>query len=292
NLSITGNGGANSTSTTVTLNSGDNAFGLFSILNSQAHIDNLKLSNINIEIKGCYADIGIISGISYGTIKNCSVNGYILGVKGGINDSNSGDYIRTSHGGIVGRNHGYIQYCKATSSNSESWYGGIVGGIAGYNIGTVDSCETTNLNMYGDSPRNGVALAGGIVGRNTGEIKLCHSNATVYAYASYGGAAAGGIAGSNSNLISYCYFDGAVSAKAVTSTYGAMDGGIVGSNGDKWRIGYKGKINNCVYTTSQYVCRYNGGSSCLGIVESNYTTVEEGREIIDEIDNEIQKISN
>lgn len=288
NLKITGTGGSYNTSSTISYNSSDKAFGLFCVINNTSTIKNLVMKNINVNISGCYADVGMIAGISKGNILNCSVNGNLKGVKG---VDASWDYYRALTGGIVGRNEGNIKYCKATSSSANEWYGGSVGGITGCNTGTVDSCTTTNISLKGDSANDSVGLAGGIAGRNTGIIRLCQSDVTVFAYANRGGAAAGGIAGANSGTVTYSYFNGDVSANAVTSIYGSLVGGIVGSNGDKWYVGYKGKINNCVYTTCPIICSTTS-KSAKGIVENNYTTVEDGKGIIDKINEALSNITN
>lgn len=287
NLKFNGIGGSYNFSSTVSYNSADKAFGLFSVINNKSVIKNLVMKNININIDGCYADVGMIAGISKGNILNCSVNGNLKGVNG---VDTSWDYYRALTGGIVGRNEGCIQYCKATSFTDEL-YGGSVGGITGCNIGTVDSCTTINISLKGDSANNSVGLSGGIAGNNIGIIKLCQSDATVYAYATRGGAAAGGIAGANSGIITYSYFHGNVSASASASIYGSQVGGIVGSNGDKWYVGYKGKINNCVYTTYPIVCS-TSSSKASGTAENNYTTIEDGKEIIDKINEALSNIIN
>ena len=114
------------------------------------NISNPKYSNGEIT--------GSIAAINYGTVENCSINGF------GINVSGDGAYA----GGIVGYNYGTIRASDA-SGNIESGAKNIVaGGICAHNEGFIDDIAYTG--KISTSKLGGVSesVVGGICGYNAG----------------------------------------------------------------------------------------------------------------------------
>ncbi len=191
--------------------------GLFRTILRGGEVKDLKLS-ITFYSEGEMRNIGGIAGVNQGVIRNCSVDGYILGLE--------------AVGGIAGRNaeSGLITGCV----NSASVHGmRRTGGIAGFNEGIIESCSNkgeintgsktaweindkrenekedskegeeiidddevmdsaipdsiipdnseTTLNNIRDLITNdkSVNYTGGIAGANSGEVRKCRNSGTV-----------------------------------------------------------------------------------------------------------------
>ena len=233
------------------------------------------------EISGLYINApdsdyqGLFGYISNGTVKNLSVDGYIVGA--------------TSVGGVAGYNSGIIENCSNIGTVLGNWH---VGGIAGYNSsGTIENCsnaETVSGIERGgtDGNRN----VGGIVGyNNRGIIENCSNTGTVSGRNDTGGVVGINIGGTiencfNTGMVSYVRaYDiggivgfndsGRIENCCNTGTVSGIDvvGGIVSGNDG-------GTIKNCSNTgTVSALTRVGGvaGHSYRGIIEncSNLDTV-------------------
>ncbi len=229
--------------------------GFFRTVIEGAEIRNLKLE-VELQPNGSMKNIGGITGINEGVIRNCSVKGHILGME--------------ATGGIAGRNTktGVIE-----NSLNEANMRGMrrTGGIAGFNEGLIESCENKGdinadsvtaweiddirkeaeeqLDMDEDEDSGGkenenmdkiildnvdlmyddlsdvknddqvVNYTGGIAGVNSGEIRGCKNSGSVgYQHLGY---KSGGIAGYDRGLIDGCLNSGKISGRKST-------GGIAG----------------------------------------------------------------
>ncbi len=101
--------------------------GLFRTISDSGEVRDLSIK-VNMVPNGNMKNIGGIAGVNYGVIRNCTVEGKILGLE--------------AVGAIAGRNteNGVISSCK---NKAEVIGMRRTGGIAGYNEGLIDSCENT-----------------------------------------------------------------------------------------------------------------------------------------------------
>ena len=212
--------------------------GLFSVIDTDARISNLGLSDVNV-VGGTGENIGALAGCNNGaTIRNCFVeNGGVTG------DS----YI----GGMVGR----IDYCGEVrdSHYTGSVTGGFcVGGLVGYQfIGSIKDCFSKGIVSSNKS------CIGGLTGwqGDSSLVLRCYSTCTVI-----GDDEVGGLIGfSQHGPIAECWAGGNVSGNYYT-------GGLVG---DKY-----GPLTNC-YATGDVFGQYSGGLlgySYIGPVLNSYAT--------------------
>lgn len=204
------------------------SLGLFRYVEKGGKIE--KLSVIGIVMpEGSQSAVGGIAGENYGTIKECSFKGSVVG--------------ETKVGGIVGRN---AESGTLISCASEGTVRGktSTGGIAGENSGTLMKCENNagiNLTQSEDAllPSdidvnkilggsagedeenilNGCSDTGGVVGYSDGIVQSCTNNGDVgYPHVGYN---TGGIAGRQSGYLSGCVNNGTIHGRKEV-------GGIVG----------------------------------------------------------------
>ncbi len=230
--------------------------GLFRTILREGEVKNLRLS-ITFYSEGEMRNIGGIAGVNQGVIRNCSIDGYILGLE--------------AVGGIAGRNNesGLITDCE---NRAEIHGMRRTGGIAGFNEGIIESCsnkgeintgsktaweisdriekekdnpeeeekksddeikesdipdsiipdnsETTMSNIR-DLITNDQSLnfTGGIAGVNSGEVRKCRNSGTVgYKHLGY---KTGGIVGYQRGLLDSSENSGTIYGRKNT-------GGIVG----------------------------------------------------------------
>ena len=239
-----------------------NYVGLFGFIDFGGTVENLKLVAVNINLTGDSYCAGGVAGDNYGTIKNCSVSGFVK--------------TYNTAGGVAGYNEGTIQYCYSTCTVEGTLS---VGGVVGTNIGTVQYC-------YATGAVSGIISVGGVAGENSGEIKNCYATATVS-----GETAIGGLSGNNvfGGTVRNCYATGDVTGSEHT-------GGVVGYNdqstiqncyatgnveGDLSTGGVVGSaygndtIENCValnnsITGSTYVSRVIGHRNTSSSLDNNY----------------------
>lgn len=199
--------------------------GLFRYLREGAEVRNLTVSG-RIQPSGSQNRVGILAGVNYGRIRNCSVSGGVTGDEG--------------VGGIAGINEasGEIRQCSSAAVVT-----GIhkTGGICGENKGTLNNCSNSgNINTHSkevtydledisvenfenlNSMSNIAAHTdtGGITGCSEGKIYFCSNTGTVgYQHVGYN---TGGIAGRlHQGYVQNCSNYGQI--------YGRKDvGGIVG----------------------------------------------------------------
>jgi len=199
--------------------------GLFRYIREGAEVRNLTVSG-RIQPTGSQSRVGILAGVNYGSIRNCSVSGIVTGDEG--------------VGGIVGVNEasGEIRQCSSAAVVIGSHK---AGGICGENKGTLNNCSNSgNINTHSkevtydlddisvenlenlNSMSNIAAHTdtGGIAGCSEGKIYYCSNTGTVgYQHVGYN---TGGIAGRlHQGYVQNCTNYGQI--------YGRKDvGGIVG----------------------------------------------------------------
>ena len=273
----------------------DEVVGLFGKIGTSGMVKNLSVKNISINAGTSSA--GSIAGENQGTIKNCFVK---CNIKGKEAETGCCDYwmpsIRYELGGIAGTSSGKITECVVISNNvsEESYdiYGACVGGITGTNTGEINKCYT-NLTIKGIGAYNGISLAGGICGQNKGHINFCKVKSNeIRAYIYTGGSTSGGICGANleDGEVKKCYFSGTIIATASYTNYGAHQGGIVGSNGDRW-LGIGGNVCENIAlidekSDGKKICSQNN----KGTVTNNYLDLNGCEELLEEIEQNLKNV--
>ena len=120
--------------------------GLFAVTDDTAQINNIKLSDVNVQGGN---DTGSLVGDNHGSIISSNVTGT---VKGG-----------TSVGGLVGKNGGQISLSFATVMVTGKAGSTGTGGLVGRNEGSI-------ANTYAEGTVSGRSWIGGLVGFNNGRI--------------------------------------------------------------------------------------------------------------------------
>lgn len=199
--------------------------GLFRYIREGAEVRNLSVSG-RVQPEGSQSRVGILAGVNYGKIRNCSVAGSVTGdesvggiagvneASGEIRQCSSAAVVTGNHktGGICGENSGVLNNC----SNS--------GSINTYSKEVTYDLDDINMeNLENLSDMSNVAAhtdTGGIVGCSEGKIYYCTNTGTVgYQHVGYN---TGGIVGRlHQGYVQNCTNDGQI--------YGRKDvGGIVG----------------------------------------------------------------
>ena len=158
--------------------------GLFRYVRQGAVIRNLSVSG-RVHPGGSQSQVGILAGVNYGEIINCSVSGSVTGARAagglvGVNQA-SGEIRRCSSGALVSGDHS-------------------AGGICGENYGTLNNCSNSgkintcgkeviydleditleNLESINDMSNVGAHTdTGGIAGYSEGKIYYCSNTGTV-----------------------------------------------------------------------------------------------------------------
>lgn len=180
------------------LTSAGSAIGLFRYIQTGATVKNLTVSG-EVKPDGTGNQVGILAGVNYGRIQNCTAEGHVTGnseVGGLIGVNQSTGEIRRSQssaavignhltGGICGSNYGSLNNCSNSGSvnawSSETTYS--------LDEITVDSLEDINnsQNIAANTDN------GGITGYSEGKIYYCTNSGTVgYQHVGYN---TGGIVG-------------------------------------------------------------------------------------------------
>jgi len=191
---------------------------------------NYIIRNININT-GSINNLGLF-GNSSGLIKNCHVEGTIIGT------SNN-----ASIAGFTGVNNGIIRNCSSSVSVTGSGDYCYLGGIAGMNNGTITECSSSGKIEGTSAGHTTQSHLGGLVGINmlsSAAISRCYASGVVTG--SLDNCRYGGLIGSNSGPITDSY----ANVKVIVSATNTMSGGLVGVNSSVVSI----KITNCYATGS------------------------------------------
>lgn len=144
---------------------------------SGATLENIKVNNFSISTPA--VNVGIISALNNGAIKNCEVASNQKVIV-------PAEEIQKRIGGIVGYNSGLITNCKTnqikveinTARNTEGNF--TIGGIAGLTEKSINNCGVEKFDLQ--TTNRGLMYVGGVVGYTTNgtiEIYKCYSKATV-----------------------------------------------------------------------------------------------------------------
>ena len=207
--------------TGLSLTGSGNVRGLFRYIQAGATVQDLTVEGA-VSPKDRQDDLGLLAGVNYGTVVNCSASGSV-----------SGD---NRIGGLVGTNEtgGQIISCKFTGSVTGKHS---AAGIAGENRGTLARCVnygSVNTRDLEDAPKTDYTNLqqlnsmenvpvytdiGGVVGLSDGTVQSCRNEGTVgYEHI---GCNIGGVAGRSSGWLDGCVNTGVV--------LGRKDvGGVVG----------------------------------------------------------------
>lgn len=225
------------------------AVGLFRYIQSGASVSNLSVSG-RVEPEGTAACVGILAGVNYGRIRNCSVSGTVQG------DSEVG--------GIAGSNAktGEIRNSVSEASVIGNHY---TGGICGSNYGILNNCTNSgNVNTYSTE------VAYDLDDITVENLEDINSTTNVSAHTD-----SGGIAGYSEGKTYYCTNSGTVGYQHV----GYNTGGIVG------RL-HQGYVQNC--TNTGHVLGRKDVGGIIGQMEP-FLEVEYLSDKLDEIDREADR---
>nr|WP_296481286.1 hypothetical protein [uncultured Acetatifactor sp.] len=187
------------------------SMGLFRYVQEGAVVRNLTVSG-KVHPEGSRSRAGILAGVNYGRIINCSVSGSVTGAE--------------EIGGIAGINEetGEIRLCQSAAVITGDHY---TGGICGANKGILNNCTNTgNINTHSVEVSHSLEniTAEGLEDINSAENVAVHTDT-------------GGIAGYSEGKIYYCSNSGTIGYQHV----GYNTGGIVG------RL-HQGYLQNCTNT--------------------------------------------
>ena len=261
-----------------------NHVGLFGYAGAGAALSNVSLQ---AAIVAGAARVGILAGMSRGTISNASATGTVTASNygGGLAGKSSGSVanswaavtvagtttISSSMGGLIGWNNagGIIQDSYAIGNVTAGTAGTRAGGLAGNNNGGI-------LRSYATGAVSGGSQGvGGLVGFNssgTPAATIVKSYATGAVTAT---AFAGGLVGINTvgTSVSKSYATGAVTATAAATASTA--GGLIGSNSGAVTQSYAtGAVNATSALTATTVAAGGliGTNSGTGTVTQSYAT--------------------
>ena len=187
------------------------AVGLFRYVQEGGVVRGLALSG-TVAPGGSKSQVGILAGINYGRIENCSVSGNVAGAE--------------DVGGIAGANRatGEIRRCQSAAYVTGDH---CAGGICGSNQGTINNCQNLgSVNTHSTEVSYSIEdiTMEGIEDINSAKNVAVHTDT-------------GGIAGYSDGKIYYCTNSGTVGYQHV----GYNTGGIVG------RL-HQGYLQNCTNT--------------------------------------------
>lgn len=187
------------------------AVGLFRYVQDGGVVRSLSLSG-NVAPGGSKSRAGLLAGVNYGRIENCSVSGSVTGAE--------------DVGGIAGINEatGEIRRCQSAAFVTGDHK---AGGVCGSNYGTLNNCQNSgNINTHSTE------VSYSIEDITMDEIEDFNSTERVAVHTD-----TGGIAGYSEGKIYYCANSGTVGYQHV----GYNTGGIVG------RL-HQGYLQNCTNT--------------------------------------------
>lgn len=201
-------------------------YGMFRYIQQKGVVMDIHVEG-TVNMSGSKSKLGGIVGKNFGTVINCSFNGFVNGVNyiggiAGINET-TGKILESSTfgvilgehqtGGIAGENYGYISDCKNYSNVNTSVKS------------TVFELEDINMAQIGNNEII-ISDTGGITGANTGIIKNSANYGSIgYPHFGYNVA---GIAGRQSGFITGCYNEGTVfGRKDVAGIVGQMEPDVI-----------------------------------------------------------------
>ncbi|MHC4467689.1 MAG: GLUG motif-containing protein, partial [Planctomycetota bacterium] len=268
--------------------------GLFGAIGGAAHIENLGIRNVDVEVTGNSWSIGSLVGwisISSAKVSGCyaeggtvdgwqSVGGLVGKNRGTIEDSHAAVTVSGTQlgiGGLTGSNSRTIRDSYATGDVSGTDEG--IGGLVGRNTsddGLIEDCHATGNvtggdmvgGLVGDKERGEVIRCyatgdvetpsegnvGGLVGENHGPIRWSFATGNVY-----GGWAAGGLVGTNGTGLIGGVLGTIHDSYATGSVWGTVNvGGLTGSN-------EKSSIYRC-YSVGEVL----GDSGVGGLLGANF----------------------
>lgn len=187
------------------------AVGLFRYVQDGGVVRSLSLSG-TVAPGGSRSRTGLLAGVNYGRIENCSVSGSVTGAE--------------DVGGIAGVNEatGEIRRCQSAAFVTGDHK---AGGICGSNLGTLNNCQNS-----GSINTHSTEVSYSIEDITMDEIEDFNSTERVAVHTD-----TGGIAGYSEGKIYYCANSGTVGYRHV----GYNTGGIVG------RL-HQGYLQNCTNT--------------------------------------------
>ena len=158
----------------------ESRLGLFSALHANGRIQNVGLSDVNIE--GTGDNIGGLIGLS--NLGSVIINSYVTGNVTGMSD-NVGGLVGFSGGSIIN------SYAKGVVTGSNS-----IGGLVGWNADSI-------INSYATGVVTGISVIGGLVGGNINVITNSYATGVVT-----GNSRSGGLVGfSDRGIITASYWD-------------------------------------------------------------------------------------
>lgn len=218
-----------------------------------------------------YVDFGGITGINYGSVKDCFNYNGSMQLAADVSSSYCTTYARA--GGVVATNYegGVVSGCYNTSTIQSSGDANcFAAGVAALNTGSMTECfNNGKVKTAVSSGSSTVDFAGGVVSMNTnnGTISMCRNRGTVYAVT-----CAAGVSAVNSGyaVIDKCYNDGKIYSE--NSKNQAKSGGIVAEN--------EATIKNCfnsntITSKSTVANSYAGGLvgvNFSGTIKYSYNT--------------------
>lgn len=228
------------------------ALGLFRYIRQGAVVKNLTVTG-RVYPEGSRSSVGILAGVNYGRIVNCSVSGSIAGDEAvgglvGVNEA-SGEIRACSSGAMVAGDHS-------------------VGGICGVNYGTLNNCSNSGkINTYS------AEVTYDLEDITMESLEQLNSMNNVAAHTD-----TGGIAGYSEGKIYYCTNTGAVGYQHV----GYNTGGIVG------RL-HQGYVQNC--TNSGEILGRKDVGGIAGQMEP-FLEIQYLNDKLQEIDRETEELLN
>lgn len=224
--------------------------GLFRYVRQGAVIRNLSVSG-RVHPGGSQSQVGILAGVNYGEIINCSVSGSVTGARAagglvGVNQA-SGEIRRCSSGALVSGDHS-------------------AGGICGENYGTLNNCSNSGkINTCGKE------VIYDLEDITLENLESINDMSNVGAHTD-----TGGIAGYSEGKIYYCSNTGTVGYRHV----GYNTGGIVG------RL-HQGYVQNC--TNEGEICGRKDTGGIAGQMEP-FLEIQYLNDKLSEIDRETEKL--
>jgi hypothetical protein len=171
--------------------------GFFSVIAASGKVSNLRMTNCNIEAGAA----GILAGVNYGKIENCSTTGSVKGqTAGGLAAANAYELY------VGPPDRGWIIACHSDtliSDNGSTEGPGEHGGLVAHNESRIQDCYATGTVL---APQPRWAPAGGLVGVNNGPIDRSFATGVVV-----GSSRVGGLVGYSQATINACSASGAVS---------------------------------------------------------------------------------